>query len=154
MVKCKKCDKTVYQSESVIYRSDSYHASCLKCGKCKKSLKSYEIEGEIGSEVYCKTHYISQNHMGSTNTKKLDQKVDQKVEIKEIKKVEPKIDPKEKKKTEPKIDSKKKFISLEYGTSKDPIFKVLSKSSESKTYPAKPLEGCRTFLTSLIGLSK
>lgn len=149
--KCKKCTKTAYHNESLTYKGDTYHATCFKCGKCRKNLKPHEVAGEYNQEVYCKQHYTSQMIQEASKTKPIE-KIETNVKIVEVK-VD--IKPLDSKKIETiKVDPKKKFKALDYETVKEGIYKVLSVSSESNLYKSKSLETFKEALTEQIGISK
>ncbi|XP_043554309.1 cysteine-rich protein 1 [Chiloscyllium plagiosum] len=54
MPKCPKCGKEVYFAEKVSYHGKDWHKSCLKCGKCNKTLTAGSFS-EHNGQPYCST---------------------------------------------------------------------------------------------------
>lgn len=54
---CPVCEKSVFFQDSENYKSNLYHLSCIKCVKCSKKLKGYQVEFNLGKLFFCKTHY-------------------------------------------------------------------------------------------------
>ncbi|XP_020369101.1 cysteine-rich protein 1 [Rhincodon typus] len=54
MPKCPKCAKEVYFAEKLSYQGKDWHKSCLKCGKCNKTLTAGSFSEHDG-QPYCTT---------------------------------------------------------------------------------------------------
>jgi len=55
MVKCPRCDKTVYANEAVKVAGGDWHSGCVRCRECQCSLNVKTAIAEKG-DVYCKVH--------------------------------------------------------------------------------------------------
>ena len=55
MVKCPRCDKTVYSNEAVKVAGGDWHSGCVRCRECGCSLNVKTAMAHTG-DVYCKVH--------------------------------------------------------------------------------------------------
>jgi len=55
MVKCPRCDKTVYANEAVKVAGGDWHSGCVRCRECQCSLNVKSAVAHVG-DVYCKVH--------------------------------------------------------------------------------------------------